>query len=260
MKVGLVYIICFDGSDDTETRNARDGLIQKYKSKGLTGDNIVSVFIEQRTIYYQFILKNKGHKLSNSGIVTAAAKANLSEYANGVGDEPFTKLRAVHPVSIVGNGVGIYFLFHGTAGNADISANVTGYITSLLAQKHPGGLLRKINFVVCCFANNQAGRQRTSELLGKFANSVCQKVPATDRPKLAGYMGGVYVARDGKKYSDSSLSQPLKGQQGSKIIYVLDSKNQYERRVYSDNSGLWSDPVVTTVPGGHNVVTENDTV
>ncbi|WP_299589620.1 hypothetical protein [uncultured Microbulbifer sp.] len=183
------------------------------------------------------------------------------DYCEGEGSAPFQKLHAAHPESQVGNGVGIYFLFHGTPGNADIPKSVTGYITSILAKKHPNGQLRKINFVVCGFADNLVGRKKTSDLLGKFAKYVEASVQKGDRPKLAGYMGGVYVAKNGSKYCDSGLNTPMKNQDGRKIIYVLDSTgNKYERKVYSDNSGLWSDPVVTTVPGGHNILTENDTI
>lgn len=259
MKVGLLYIIAFDGSGDEETKAAIDGLVAKYKSRGLSSKNIVTVFINQETVYYQ-LLKNTGRldprKLKNA--LPSAGKLGI--YKMGEGSEAFTSIEKDGEIASMGGGVGVYFLFHGTAGDADISNNVTISIIESLMAKHPNGALRKVVFVVCAFASAMAGKGKTSELLGKFATSLQGKHNnSPDLPKMAGYTSGVYVGGSGAKFSDASLSTKI-SDGDTKVFYMLDPTFKYQKKLVQGDAADWSDPVVVTNSNGGSTLSKLDVI
>lgn len=264
MKVGLVYLICFDGSNDAETREARDGLIKKYGSKGLDRSHIIDVFINQQTIYYQ-LMKDKG--VAKPQAVQFATKAleakSLPIYSNGVGNEPFEKLNnpANGDLALGGKGVGVYFLFHGTPGNADIASNVLKAIVVDLMKIHPGGSLRKVVFVTCGYANSTINKglknTATSNLLQKFATAL-SSVKGIDKqslPKLAGYVDGVFVSGEtGSKFGDKDKTQPIASLQNKKIAYTLNSSGEYQKCILVADDDRWHDPVVATTIENNTVL------
>ncbi len=236
MKVRLVYIVAFNDGDEgqqKETKNCADALTRKYQSRG----------VEVRMNRITTGSSNPAFLTMQKNICKAPSPKSIG-YAEFT---PFMVTDSVDYSSPQGShfGVGLYFIFHGRVGSADINLGPVLRITSWLMNKHPNGQLRKVVFLVCGYAGSSRGGR---SLLTKFATHLKDQNPSSRQhlPKLAAWCDYITVDRSGAKLvnepGNRSTYLPAKKLPQAKCIYVLENGEYVQRWLHGPNDEHWHDP------------------